>query len=76
MLQPPVHASSRILNDPSRATDHTSADHVPGEYWTIDDEEAIRDAYGFHRLLEDLDDRFDEEDLGGWREYAPESRDE
>lgn len=47
-----------------------------GEYWAAGDEDAIREAYEFHRLLEAVDDRFGEEDLDEWREHAAESSDE
>ena len=46
-----------------------------GAYWAAGDEDAIRDAYEFHRLLEAADDRFGEEDLDEWREYAAGSPD-
>lgn len=43
-----------------------------GEYWALDDEETVRDAYQFHRSMDDLDERFGEEDIDEWRDYAAE----
>lgn len=47
-----------------------------GDYWAIGDEETVRDAYDFHRVLEDLDERFGEEDLDEWRKHAAEDETE
>lgn len=47
-----------------------------GDYWAIGDEDAVRDAYEFHRTLEDLNDRFGEEDIEEWREHAAGYEDE
>ena len=41
-----------------------------GDYWAIGDEDAVRDAYEFGRVLDDLDDRFGQEDLDEWRTHA------
>jgi Mn-dependent DtxR family transcriptional regulator len=47
-----------------------------GDYWAIGDEETIRDAFRFHRVMEDLNDQFGLEDIGGWREHAADRGDE
>jgi Mn-dependent DtxR family transcriptional regulator len=41
-----------------------------GDYWAIGDEEAVRDAFRFHRDVDALDERFGAEDLDEWREHA------
>ncbi|AQL42311.1 TrmB family transcriptional regulator [Halorientalis sp. IM1011] len=41
-----------------------------GDYWAIGDESRVREAFDFHRTLDDLDDRFGAEDIEEWREYA------
>lgn len=43
-----------------------------GEYWALGDEEAVREAYDFHRTLEALDGRFGREDLEEWQQHAAE----
>lgn len=43
-----------------------------GDYWAIGDEDTVRDAFRFHRILADLDDRFEAEDLDEWRDHAAE----
>jgi Mn-dependent DtxR family transcriptional regulator len=34
-----------------------------GDYWAIGDEETVREAFQFHRIVEDLEDRFGAEDI-------------
>ena len=41
-----------------------------GDYWAIGDEQAVRDAFRFHRTMDDLDERFGAEDLEEWRDHA------
>ena len=41
-----------------------------GDYWAIGDEQAVRDAFRFHRTMDDLDERFGTEDLEEWRDHA------
>ena len=41
-----------------------------GDYWAIGDEQAVRDAFRFHRTMDDLDERFGVEDLEEWRDHA------
>lgn len=41
-----------------------------GDYWAIDDEEAVREAYDFHRTMEALDERLGGEDVDEWRQHA------
>lgn len=43
-----------------------------GDYWTIGDEDGVRDAFDFHRTVRDLDERLGEEDLDEWRDHAAE----
>lgn len=43
-----------------------------GDYWAIGDEDRVREAFAFHQVMTELNDRFGEEDLGEWREYAAE----
>lgn len=43
-----------------------------GDYWAIGDEDEVREAFRFHQVMEDLDERFGEEDVGEWREHAAE----
>ncbi len=45
-----------------------------GEYWAIGSPERVRDAFRFHRLVDELDEQMGEEDLDEWREYAAEDR--
>lgn len=47
-----------------------------GDYWAIDDEDRVQDAFAFHRVIADLDDRFGAEDLAEWREHASENSEE
>lgn len=47
-----------------------------GDYWAIDDENRVREAFAFHQVIADLDDRFGEEDLAEWREHASENSEE
>lgn len=47
-----------------------------GDYWAIGDEDRIRDAFRFHQVMEGLNERFGEEDLDEWREYAVEDAQE
>lgn len=47
-----------------------------GDYWAIGDEERVRDAYGFHQTMEDLDERFGAEDVDEWRQHAVEDAEE
>jgi DNA-binding IclR family transcriptional regulator len=47
-----------------------------GDYWAIGDEETVREAFRFHRSMDDLDDRFGAEDIDEWREHAAANRDE
>lgn len=42
-----------------------------GDYWAVGDEERVRDAFRFHRTVEDLNERFGPENVEGWREHAP-----
>lgn len=42
-----------------------------GDYWAVGEMDRVRDAFEFHRLMEDLDERFGEEDLREWRKHAP-----
>lgn len=41
-----------------------------GDYWAIGDADAVRDAFDFHRTLDDLDERFGGEDIEAWRDHA------
>lgn len=41
-----------------------------GDYWAIGDKETVRDAFQFHRTLDDLNERFGAEDVDEWREHA------
>ena len=41
-----------------------------GDYWAIGGEQAVRDAFRFHRTMDDLDERFGAEDLEEWRDHA------
>ncbi|MFB6084958.1 MAG: MarR family transcriptional regulator [Halorientalis sp.] len=41
-----------------------------GDYWAIGDPSRVRDAFDFHRTLDDLDDRFGAEDIEAWRDHA------
>jgi len=41
-----------------------------GDYWAIGDEETVREAFRFHRVMEDLNDRFGAEDMEEWSEHA------
>lgn len=41
-----------------------------GDYWAIGDEETVRDAFYFHRTMENLNERFGAEDVEKWREHA------
>ncbi|MFB6228207.1 MAG: MarR family transcriptional regulator [Halobacteriales archaeon] len=43
-----------------------------GDYWAIGEEEVVRDAFRFHRVLESLNDRFGSENIEEWREHAAE----
>lgn len=43
-----------------------------GDYWAIGDDDAVRDAFEFHQVMADLDERFGEEDIDEWREHAAE----
>ncbi len=47
-----------------------------GDYWAIGDEQAVRDAFRFHRNMDALDDRFGAEDLEEWRDHAVTDRPE
>ena len=47
-----------------------------GDYWAIGDEETVREAFRFHRSMEDLDDRFGAEDIDEWRDHATANGDE
>lgn len=47
-----------------------------GDYWAIDDKERVKDAFQFHRTLDDLDDRFGAEDVNEWRDHAVADSDE
>ncbi|WP_327051084.1 helix-turn-helix domain-containing protein [Halomicrococcus gelatinilyticus] len=47
-----------------------------GDYWAIGDEKTVREAFRFHRSMEDLDDRFGAEDIDEWRDHAAANRDE
>ena len=44
-----------------------------GDYWAIGEEDSIRRASEFRRVLEDLDDRFGHENLDEWRNHATEN---
>lgn len=41
-----------------------------GAYWALGDEDAIRDAFHFQRIMADIDNRLGEEDIDEWREHA------
>ena len=41
-----------------------------GDYWAIGDEQAVRDAFRFHRTMDALDERFGAKDLEEWRDHA------
>mgnify|MGYP000560229185 FL=1 len=43
-----------------------------GDYWAIGNAETVRDAFDFHRTVEDLDDQYGAEDVSEWREHAAE----
>lgn len=45
-----------------------------GDYWAIGDEETVRDAFQFKRVIADLDDRYGEEDADEWHEHAADAR--
>lgn len=47
-----------------------------GDYWALGDEEQIRDAFTFHQIMEDLDERFGTEDVDEWRDHAAEDGEE
>ena len=47
-----------------------------GDYWALGDEERVRDAYRFHRMMDDLNERFEAEDMDEWRQHAVEDADE
>jgi len=47
-----------------------------GDYWAIGDEETVREAFRFHRAIEDLNNRFGAEDIEEWREHAAEPTEE
>jgi DNA-binding IclR family transcriptional regulator len=47
-----------------------------GDYWAIGDEQAVRDAFRFHRNMDALDERFGAEDLEEWRTHAATDRSE
>lgn len=47
-----------------------------GDYWAIGDKETVRDAFQFHRTLDDLNERFGAEDVDEWREHAAADQDE
>jgi len=47
-----------------------------GDYWAIGDEQAVRDAFRFHRTMDALDERFGAEDLEEWRDHAATNRSE
>lgn len=55
----------------SRLEDRDLVRHK-GDYWAIGERETVRDAYSTHRIMEALDERYGEEDLEEWREYAAE----
>ena len=47
-----------------------------GTYWALGDREAVRDAYHFHRTMDELDSRLGDEARDDWREHAAETGDE
>lgn len=47
-----------------------------GDYWAIGDEKTVREAFQFHRIVEDLNERFGAEDIEEWRDHAASNRDE
>ena len=47
-----------------------------GDYWAIGDEETVREAFRFHRVMEDLNDQFGAEDIEEWRKHATDRGDE
>lgn len=55
----------------SRLEDRDLVRHK-GDYWALGDEEHVRDSFRVHRIFEDLDERFGEEDVEEWREHAAE----
>jgi len=47
-----------------------------GDYWAIGDEQAVRDAFRFHRNMDALNERVGAEDLEEWRDHAATDRTE
>lgn len=41
-----------------------------GDYWAIGDEETVREAFRFHRAMDDLDAQLGAEDVDEWRKHA------
>ena len=45
-----------------------------GDYWAIGDRDRVQDAFQFKRVINDLDERYGEEDANEWREHAADAR--
>lgn len=62
------------INTVLRRFEERSLVQHKGDYWAIGDEEAVREAFRFHRIMEDLDERFGTEDIDEWRDHAAADR--